>query len=317
MKEVCILMATYNGEQYIERQIQSIISQRFQNWKLLISDDLSTDGTCFIIEKFCNRYPDKIFFLKEERVKRGVKENFSYLLRQAGKYDYYLFCDQDDIWYENKIDVLVNRLEQQQEVSVRPYLIYSDLEVGKEESDTKKMRFTQFSGLTYPNEDIFRRLLSYNFVPGMSLMFNYALYVRIREIPDKAIIHDWWVSLVAAAFGSIVFVPEILGFYRQHESNVIGAYKNLSALQKAADAIKHNKIAAYSKNNRMLKQERDAQSLCFLDCYRDSCSEKQRKTIEGFHKLLQTKRKAYRILYAIRHKYYFIDIKNTIKLYLF
>ena len=96
-----ILMATYNGEKYLDTQINSILNQTEQNFRLLICDDHSRDGTGALIEKFSREYPSKIFIVKSEK-NLGAKANFSFLMQHATA-DYIMFADQDDFWQEEKI----------------------------------------------------------------------------------------------------------------------------------------------------------------------------------------------------------------------
>lgn len=97
---IAILLSTYNGEKFIKKQIDSLIAQTFSNWKLYIRDDGSTDKTISIIEEICES-DNRIFLYKETNI--GVKASFLSLLSRV-EADYYFFCDQDDFWYDNKIE---------------------------------------------------------------------------------------------------------------------------------------------------------------------------------------------------------------------
>ena len=120
-----IMMATYNGEKYICEQIESILAQTYHEWKLFISDDGSNDHTIEIINKYQEMYPNKIFILESRNTFHNAKDNFSYLLKKIPEAEYYTFCDQDDIWYENKIDKAVKTIRNKK----GPILYCSDCEV--------------------------------------------------------------------------------------------------------------------------------------------------------------------------------------------
>ena len=122
-KKVVILMATYNGAQYLPVQLDSILNQDFEDWQLLISDDGSTDGTLNILDdcskdntvKIIQEYEkkdDRIKVIDNEGKNLGAIGNFFELIKKAPDASYYAFSDQDDYWHEDKIEKAVERLEQ-------------------------------------------------------------------------------------------------------------------------------------------------------------------------------------------------------------
>ena len=102
--DVCILMATYNGEKYIYEQLQSIINQDYENWKLFIGDDNSTDDTGLIINSVAGK-EDRIEIVDFKAKGGGQLNNFRMLLQYVKNmnFHYIMFSDQDDIWYVNKV----------------------------------------------------------------------------------------------------------------------------------------------------------------------------------------------------------------------
>lgn len=128
--EVCILMATYNGAEYIRTQIDSIIGQTFQNWTLIIRDDGSTDSTIGIIDEYISR-DARIHLQINQTGKRGAHQNFWELVQTAKEdrlFDYYFFCDQDDVWEADKIEVMI-RYETEHAQAQHPTLTYSDMSI--------------------------------------------------------------------------------------------------------------------------------------------------------------------------------------------
>lgn len=109
--QVAILMSTYNGEKYLDAQIKSIINQTNPHWHLYIRDDGSRDRTPQIIQKYV-RQDNRISWLNPDHVvNRGVTRSFMELLQQTTA-DFYMFCDQDDVWLPNKIQVTLNKMLQ-------------------------------------------------------------------------------------------------------------------------------------------------------------------------------------------------------------
>lgn len=107
---VAILMATYNGDKYIEEQIQSIINQTYKNWQLFIRDDGSSDETLKIIKNFTN-IDHRIHKITDNLGNLGPCLNFNELIKTHLEYKYIMFADQDDVWLENKIMISVNKIK--------------------------------------------------------------------------------------------------------------------------------------------------------------------------------------------------------------
>ena len=95
--KVDILLSTCNGENFLSAQIDSLLYQTYSDWRLIIRDDLSSDGTMSLINEYKGKYPDKIFVLDNQSVKRGVIGSFECLIEASAAY-YVAFCDQDDVW---------------------------------------------------------------------------------------------------------------------------------------------------------------------------------------------------------------------------
>jgi glycosyltransferase involved in cell wall biosynthesis len=226
--KVLIYLATYNGETFINEQIESIINQSYLNWVLLICDDLSTDSTLFLLKKWC-AIDSRIQILDNlDELSGSALSNFSRLVSCYDEFtaDYFCFCDQDDIWFADKLakslKVLVE-IEKNVFFKKLPALVHSDLEVVDRDLNTINRSFVSMMRLLPSNELLPARLLSRNEVTGCTLMCNKALLEIASPIPSIVIMHDWWLALVAAYMGRIRFLDETLVHYRQHSRNVIGA----------------------------------------------------------------------------------------------
>ena len=224
---VAIVLCTFNGSKYIEALMDSIIVQTYENWELWISDDGSKDNTISVVRQYAKFYPEKIHILPEH-APLGACTNFLKTLTgaQLNEAEYYMFADQDDVWFPDKIEKLVAamRMEEQSERKETPLLIHSDCRVTDQNLQTIASSFTEYMGYNQSMKSL-PHLLVQNNVVGASVLFNRALRNRIHSVPQSAVMHDHWIALVAAAFGRIGYLPEATYDYRQHAENVIGARK--------------------------------------------------------------------------------------------
>ncbi len=233
MEKVDILLATYNGEKYLVEQLESILSQTYSNFRLLISDDCSTDGTRKILEEYKNRDSRIQLFFQGKNL--GVIKNFEYLLKKVEN-NYYMLSDQDDIWKENKIEKSIEKLENSESD-----LVYTDLEVVDENLNVTYESYWKLKGIykkikKYNN---FEALYLNNFITGCTLLSKKEYIKDILPLPNtsKFVLHDYWISLVISQKGKISYIEEPLIKYRQHKNNKIGSKKQSDSL-KSIDEIR-------------------------------------------------------------------------------
>ena len=220
-----ILMATYNGEKFIQKQIESIINQTYKDWQLFIHDDGSTDNTL----KILNNIEDKrIHVIADNTYFKNSTLNFIYLMKNFVKSDYFCFSDQDDVWLPNKLEILltvVKNIEEENNYNI-PICVGSDLIVVDEQLKIISESFILYRKLTYnPN---FYTLLIENIFTGCSMIMNKAVLKYFKNensnIDFKDIIqHDWFIALICAADGRIKYIKEPTIKYRQHGNNAVGA----------------------------------------------------------------------------------------------
>lgn len=232
MEKVDILLATYNGEKYIREQIDSILNQTHKEFRLLISDDGSTDGTRDILNEYKAKDERIEVFMQEENL--GVVKNFEFLL---GKVDakYYMFSDQDDIWKAEKIEKSLKKIEEGFD------LVYSDLEVVDENLNVTYESYWKLKGIykkikKYNN---FESLYLNNFITGCTVISKKELIDSFMPLPNtsKFVLHDYWISLIVSQNGKIAYVEEPLIKYRQHKNNKVGSKKKSDEL-KSIDEIR-------------------------------------------------------------------------------
>lgn len=237
--KIIILLATYNGGKFIMEQLDSIVKQSYSNWEVLISDDGSTDDTLNIIREFCSK-DYRIKIVNEGLTKLGACQNFGNLLKTAldKEWDFVMFADQDDFWYENKIQLTLDSMLDGGNFIKIPKLVYTDFEYADEElTPLPKETDHNISGWKEPN---LQRLLAQNNIYGCTMMINRLLAERAIPIPSSAENHDYWISMVAASLGEIIHIKKRTILYRQHANNVSGHYSNNSLKKRFQRYYKRN-----------------------------------------------------------------------------
>ena len=243
--KIAVLLSTYNGADYLAEQLDSLLSQTYSNFIIIIRDDGSTDSTKEITSRYIDKNQGRIYKFSGRQTNVGPSESFFLLIQYIMKerdalgwpHLYMMLCDQDDIWIENKLEVqMTAMLYAERKSPGRPILIHSDLIVVDEKKSVIAESFIKYQGLEIKRNKFTNIVLS-NLVTGCTVLFNEELARRALPIPDKAIMHDWWLALTATAFGQIVFIDLPLVKYRQHANNTIGA-KEFKTIQASSDKIR-------------------------------------------------------------------------------
>lgn len=221
---VDILMAVYNGERYLSEQIASLQAQTHKDWRLLVADDGSSDGTVELLQSIARDDP-RICVLDRETGNLGPCRRFLWLVGKASA-DYILFADQDDVWDPTKVETLLDTIlrEEDEHGSTDPIAVFCDAEVVDERLDTIAPSFLAYEHFDPAGIDL-RHLLVNNVAPGCTMIVNRALAdaLELPADPTQVIMHDWWLLLTAAALGTVAFVDKPLLKYRQHGGNASGA----------------------------------------------------------------------------------------------
>lgn len=219
-----ILLATYNGEKYLQEQIDSLFSQTFKDWRLIIRDDGSTDTTTSLIECLEKEFPDKVLVIKDGLGNLGAAQSFSRLL-EVSDAPYVAFCDQDDIWIDNKLELQMKEMIcKEKELGVEaPILVHSDLIVVGHDLRILSTSFWKYQKLNPEKMNKLSRLLVQNFVTGCTCLLNKKLVSLSKPMHHDAIMHDWWVALMALTNGIIININTPTVYYRQHGGNDVGA----------------------------------------------------------------------------------------------
>jgi len=277
MDRVTIIMATYNGEKYLEEQIESILSSSYREFKLYIVDDGSNDSTMEILHRYKMKYPD-VIHVSQNETNLGVTLNFLNAINNITS-DYIMLCDQDDVWKKDKIAKTLNRMKQLEVQFGKdlPVAVFTDAYVTDSNLNIIHESFFR-SGRLNPRHTDLPHLLMENKLIGCTVMINGALrrILQSRPLPKYARFHDGWLGLIAASFGKISFIPEPTLYYRQHDFNVVGNRGFYAYVLNRIGNLKKQKQALMA----LQKQAKE-----FADLYRDYFNSEKLELIERFSNL--------------------------------
>ena len=256
---LAVLLSTYNGERFLAEQLDSLLRQTWRDFIIIARDDGSSDGSRALLGEYAAKHPERFRLLPGGGGNLGACASFAHLLghalerglepgpapdsglradtgagpdagvasgasaRSSPAPGYFLFCDQDDIWHDDKIERQMALMRQTEAGDASlPVLVHSDLEVVDAENRPIAPSFTAYQGLNIERNG-FTGLAISNLVTGCTALINRALARRALPIPPEAIMHDWWLALAASAFGKLAYSAEPTVRYRQHDANTIGA----------------------------------------------------------------------------------------------
>lgn len=220
-----ILLATYNGEKYLEDLIKSLFNQTYSGWRLTIRDDGSSDRTLQIISELAALYPEKIRIFDDGKAHLGSTLSFSSLLEQATA-NYMMLCDQDDVWFKTKIEqTLRAMLELAQESGDIPLMVFTDLTEVDQDMNVLAESFMKSQKLDPAVVSDPVKLSALNVVAGCTTLFNRRALDYVVPVPSRYIVHDQWLAVNISKYGRISYLPVSTIFYRQHSLNVLGSNK--------------------------------------------------------------------------------------------
>lgn len=235
-EKIDILMATYNGEKYLEEQIESILKQTYSNFRLIISDDCSTDGTGEILKKYSQKDNRIEIYFQEKNL--GYIKNFEFLLNKVEN-KIYMLSDQDDYWLPDKVEKTYKKLKE-----AKADLVFTDLIVVNEKEEIINKSFNKLMNLDKKinkTKNTKELVYLYNCITGCTIMSKKDFIKDIVPIPteSKHVLHDHWISLVVSMKGKVEYLPEGLIKYRQHGNNQIGAKHKISKENSLEEIRKH------------------------------------------------------------------------------
>lgn len=211
MRKIDILMSTYNGAKYLREQLDSILIQSVSNWNLFIRDDGSVDDTVIIIEEYIAK-DSRIKFIRDNKLCGSAQSNFMELLNYSLA-EFVFFCDQDDIWMEDKIEIMLKFIEQKD--NNVPQVVFSDgyLYYGEKENS--------ISNLLYARPKRLKDTLFCNGgIHGSLSIFNAVMRNKMKYQIEYVAMHDHLLTLIGCAYQTIDYLERPTFYYRQHSDNL-------------------------------------------------------------------------------------------------
>jgi len=234
--QVSIIVATYNGEKYIEEQIMSLVHQTYKHIEIIVTDDCSKDATVDMVRRLAEQYNNIKLYQNEHNI--GYQKNFEKGIRLA-KGEYIALCDQDDVWSFEKIQILLECIGSHTLVYSNSRLVDSD---GKDLGKTMKEHLGINKFISGKNPYFF---MVKNCVSGHAMMFRSNLVESIVPFPDS-ITYDQWIALIASVKTGLTYVDQPLVNHRLHETNAVINKKLRSERRRILKVqLKTNKVRRY------------------------------------------------------------------------
>lgn len=299
---ISIVLATYNGEKYLSPQIDSILNQSFSDFELIVCDDCSKDNTLGIIEEYAKK--DSRVKLYKNETNLGFKKNFLKGLSLCSG-EYVAFCDQDDVWLSNHLEVLYSNIKDNWYIGADATVVDSELKpLGKSMKDVALIEKLPSCALDYLYFEV-----NSNMFQGTASLGKRDFLLKYSNVPDVVSAHDHWFALAACMYGKATYVPEPVLLYRQHSNNIIGG-KSMTKVQAIQDAFVRKLIKRRSYKNQKLseyigickKLKKDFSDSVYID---DICK------LEDFYKNRLKCRGFKALVFFIKnYEHLFLDYKN-------
>lgn len=247
-------MASYNGQAYIREQINSIIAQTYRDWTLYIHDDGSSDDTLEVINQL-QKEDDRIILVQDDAKHLGPGLGFMKLL-EAIESELYMFCDQDDVWLNDKIEFTFNKYKEISKNIDTPIVIHTDVSVVDEQLNIMAESYWRDINLNPDKINSYPYFCVCCYTNGNTMLFNKKAKQLCFPLQGDRIMHDRYVSGKVLKYGGVVeAVHKPLVLYRQHGTNVCGFQVGKS--NNLVSRIKHLKKIVYNNYDKynILRQE--------------------------------------------------------------
>lgn len=206
-KKVSVVMCTYNGSKYIREQLDSILNQTYPIFELLVQDDNSQDDTFLILQEYEKKVPYMHVIRNERNV--GIARNFKSIFDRA-QGEYIVIADQDDIWIENKIALLLETMEDNYLVVSASYLLY-----GKYDASVKRDIASESPDFLFQEQ---RYVALQATLSGHDMLFKKELLSHIPEVYWQSYWYDFCLAVVAIGMNKIIYSDRYLTLWRRHDN---------------------------------------------------------------------------------------------------
>lgn len=280
--KVSIAMSTYNGEKFIREQLDSILSQTVQDFELITCDDCSSDSTVQILNEYEKKDARIKVFVNKKNL--GFTRNFEKAISLCSG-EYIALSDQDDVWTENHLELLLKNLGTSNLIGGGAFLVDA-------KGQSLNSTLLESAGVNWfpaENSDCWLDFLFHrNIFQGTAILAKANFIKSCLPIPEKVKFHDWWFALNAAFEKKIKYLNEIVLNYRQHGNNVTFNEKwNSFEKIKSTFDLKNNTaqlhidvLSAMSENEKFLSVENKIKTA--LNYYRNLKNGKRFENIPYF-----------------------------------
>lgn len=240
-----VVIATYNGEKYIEKQLESIITQTIKPTRIVISDACSADKTVSLCEDILSGQKVISYTIYKHDKQLNVTDNFNFGLNICNT-DYVFMCDQDDVWLKDKIEVTLEAM-----IKYNACLGFTNARIVDSNLKSSSLSLWERIGFYCDSENMLFNpdtnalltvLIRKNIVTGMCTCVSKELLAIALDIPNTTI-HDVWLAMVASCVGNVVAIRKECVLYRQHTNNQIGTRRTFKKTINNMNAYKQ-KIAS-------------------------------------------------------------------------
>jgi glycosyltransferase involved in cell wall biosynthesis len=275
-----ILLAVYNGERYLRPFLDSLVAQSFTDFRLVVSDNKSTDDTVAILNEYGSRFAHTPYIMPPPIETTNVYINFA-RVTEAGEAPYIMYADADDVWHTNKVEktfAAMKKAETEYGASA-PILVHSDLKVVDKDLNCLHPSFWRYASVDPVRRRKLNQILPNTVVSGCTMMVNRPLFLMGRPMPHDAH-HDCWYALIAAVFGHLVVIEEQLIEYRQHGTNMSAPSMGYGTGLQSTIARAKRAFAANGAREHLQYNIRQTQ--IFWERFQDRIKNPQRRVVEAF-----------------------------------
>ncbi len=216
-KKISIALCTYNGANYISKQLNSILSQTFVPDEIIIVDDCSIDETRDILKSYAEKNSKIKLFFNESNL--GSNLSFRKAISLASQ-EFIALCDQDDIWFDSKLELQMKKINEYGAHSKRPLVSFHDLKLMNDDEEIIDNSFWKLHNFD-PNNFKFKDLFLYNIVTGCTCIINREMKNELlRSDMENIVMHDYLIALIGYGFGDVIYHENPLMLYRSNSSSV-------------------------------------------------------------------------------------------------
>lgn len=245
-----ILLATYNGDKYLKQQLDSLLNQTFQNFIIIVRDDGSKDKTLSILNTYKVKFENKFIIINDDLGNLGSTKCFMKLLEYSNN-EYIMFCDQDDVWLPNKVEISFNKIKllEKNRLEFKPLMVFTDLTLVDENLIEVESSLWNYQKIDANISKKWKHLAAQNVITGCTIIMNRAAKEVSLPFPKSfyEMIHDQWIGINVAKYGKIDYLNQSTIFYRQHSNNVEGGH-NFSFDYIKSKLLNISKVLCYFNN---------------------------------------------------------------------